>query len=48
MQVWFWYDVRNIGVLGYAVVDPVAFLLMGMLFGRTRQVLEATRRSLDC
>jgi hypothetical protein len=47
MQVWFWYDVRNIGVLGYAVVAPVAFLLIGILFGRTRHALEATRRSLD-
>jgi hypothetical protein len=46
MHVWFWYDVRNIGVLGYAVVAPVAFLLIGMLFGRTEQVPGATKHSL--
>jgi hypothetical protein len=27
--------VRNVGVVGYAVVAPVAFLLVGVLFGRT-------------
>ena len=46
MHVRFWYDVRNIGILGYAGVAPVAFLLMGMLFGRTQQVPGATRHSL--
>ncbi len=25
---------RNIGIVGYAIVAPVAFLLMGILFGR--------------
>ncbi len=29
-------QVRNVGVVGYAVVAPVAFLLIGVLFGRTR------------
>ena len=28
--------VRNVGVIGYAVVAPVAFLLIGILFGRPR------------
>jgi hypothetical protein len=31
-----WFIYRNIGVIGYAVVAPVAFLLLGMIFGRTR------------
>jgi hypothetical protein len=26
---------RNIGIVGYAIVAPVAFLLMGILFGRS-------------
>ena len=29
-------QVRNIGIVGYAVVSPVAFLLIGILFGRSR------------
>jgi hypothetical protein len=33
-------QVRNVGVVGYAVVAPVAFLLIGVLFGRTRPDLE--------
>src|SRR6266536_2519923 len=40
-------QVRDIGIVGYAVVAPVAFLLLGMLFGRTQQVPGATRRSFD-
>ena len=28
-------QVRNIGVIGYAVVAPIAFLLVGIIFGRT-------------
>jgi len=39
-------QVRDIGIVGYAVVAPVAFLLLGMLFGRTQQVPGETRRSL--
>jgi hypothetical membrane protein len=27
-------QVRTIGVLGYAVVSPIVFLLLGMVFGR--------------
>jgi hypothetical protein len=40
-------QVRNIGVLGYAGVAPVAFLLLGMVFGHTRPVPEDTKRSRD-
>ena len=29
-------QVRNIGVLGYGVVAPVVFLLLGLVFGRTQ------------
>lgn len=29
-------QIRNVGVLGYAVVSPVAFLLVGISFGRPR------------
>jgi hypothetical protein len=47
MQVRFWYDIRNIGVFGYAVVAPVAFLLIGMLFGRTLHMPEPIMRSRD-
>ena len=30
-------QVRNIGIIGYAVVAPVAFLLIGIAFGDARQ-----------
>jgi len=40
-------QVRNIGVIGYAVVAPVAFLLIGIVFGRTRPRREDTERSRD-
>jgi hypothetical protein len=33
-------QIRNIGVIGYAVVAPVAFLLAGIVFGRTQPVVE--------
>jgi cytochrome c oxidase subunit IV len=36
-------QVRNIGVVGYALVAPVIFLLLGILFGRTRAVPEDTK-----
>jgi hypothetical protein len=29
-------QVRNIGIIGYAVVSPIAFLLIGILFGRSQ------------
>ncbi|HII02156.1 TPA: hypothetical protein HA351_11095 [Methanosarcinaceae archaeon] len=35
-------NVRNIGILGYAGVSPFVFLLMGIVFGRARQVPEET------
>jgi hypothetical protein len=40
-------QVRNIGVIGYAVVAPVAFLLIGIVFGRTHPLQEDTERGRD-
>jgi len=37
MNVEFWLTVRNIGIVGYALVAPVAFLLMGIVFGRSQR-----------
>ena len=37
-------QVRNIGIIGYAVVAPVAFLLLGILFGRTNQAPMSNRQ----
>jgi hypothetical protein len=31
-------QVRNIGIIGYGVVAPVVFLLLGIVFGRTQPV----------
>jgi hypothetical protein len=28
-------QVRNIGIIGYGVVAPIVFLLLGIVFGRT-------------
>jgi hypothetical protein len=36
MKVEYWFYVRNIGIIGYAFVSPVAFLLLGIIFGRTK------------
>ncbi|WP_235283300.1 hypothetical protein [Methanosarcina sp. 2.H.A.1B.4] len=36
-------NVRNIGIVGYAGVSMVVFLLLGIVFGRTQQVPEETR-----
>lgn len=36
LHVSYCLTVRNIGIVGYALVSPFAFLLLGMLFGRTR------------
>jgi len=33
-------QIRNIGIVGYAVVAPIAFLLIGIVFGRTDPVRE--------
>lgn len=33
-------QVRNIGIIGYAVVTPVLFLLLGLVFGRTQPETE--------
>ena len=31
-------QIRNIGIIGYAVVAPVAFLLIGKILGRSKEV----------
>lgn len=36
-------QVRNIGIIGYALVAPVAFLLMSIVFGRTGQTSTSER-----
>lgn len=36
MQVSNWFVYRNIGIIGYAVVAPVAFLLLAIVFGRVK------------
>lgn len=38
MNVEYWLNVRNIGIVGYALVSPVAFLLLAIVFGRTQPV----------
>jgi len=38
MHVGYWLTVRNIGIIGYAVVSPIAFLLLALVFGRTRHM----------
>lgn len=40
-------QVRNIGIVGYAIVSPVAFLLIGVLFGRTRTGSDTSEQSGD-
>ncbi len=40
-------QIRDIGVIGYAVVAPVAFLLLGIVFGRTQHVPEDTEQRRD-
>jgi hypothetical protein len=40
-------QVRNIGIIGYAVVAPVMFLLLGIVFGRTQHVSGDTEQSRD-
>ena len=37
---------RNIGIVGYALVAPFAFLLMGILFGRTQPETSESLESL--
>jgi len=37
---------RNIGIIGYALVAPVAFLLLAILFGRPPAVLSRSGQSL--
>lgn len=40
LEVDYWLHVRNIGIVGYALVAPIAFLLLGMLFGRTEPAAD--------
>ena len=35
-------QIRNVGIIGYAVVSPIAFLLIGVLFGRMRTASDTT------
>jgi hypothetical protein len=37
-------NIRNIGIIGYVGVSIVMFPLMGVIFGRTQQILEETER----
>ncbi len=36
-------QVRNIGIIGYALVAPFVFLLLGIVFGRAQPVVGDTR-----
>jgi hypothetical protein len=36
----YWLVVRNIGIVGYALVGPVAFLLLAIVFGRPVQKFD--------
>jgi hypothetical protein len=36
-------QVRNIGIIGYGVVAPIVFLLLGIVFGRTHVAEDAER-----
>lgn len=38
-------QVRNIGIIGYGVVAPVVFLLLGIVFGRVQYAPSATVQS---
>ncbi|OYQ63428.1 hypothetical protein B9G53_17035 [Pseudanabaena sp. SR411] len=38
-------QVRNIGIIGYGVVAPVVFLLLGIIFDRTQHQPKATERN---
>ena len=40
-------QVRNIGIVGYAIVAPIAFLLMGIVFGRAEPVQDGCERTRD-
>lgn len=40
-------QVRNIGIIGYAVVAPVVFLLLGIVMGCNQQVWDDAKRSSD-
>ena len=40
MNVGYWLNIRNIGIIGYALISPAAFLLIAIIFGRTRSISE--------
>jgi hypothetical protein len=40
-------QVRNIGIIGYAVVSPIAFLLIALAFGRDQTVPDSTEKQQD-
>ena len=40
MNADYWLYIRNIGIIGYALVSPAVFLLVAIIFGRTRSVSE--------
>jgi len=40
-------QVRNIGIIGYGVVAPIVFLLLGIVFGRIQPTLENVEQSCD-
>lgn len=37
-------QVRNIGIIGYGLMAPVVFLLLGIVFGRTQPAMGDTKR----
>jgi len=36
-------QIRNIGIIGYGVVAPIVFLLLGMVFGRVNAVFKSAQ-----
>ena len=42
----YWANIRNTGVVGYALVSPIVFLLLGKVFGGAHQSLEESERIL--
>ena len=40
-------QVRNIGIIGYAIVAPVAFLLIALVFGRDQMESDSTEKQQD-
>ncbi|MFB3766465.1 MAG: hypothetical protein ACE14P_14620 [Methanotrichaceae archaeon] len=38
-------QIRNIGIIGYGVMAPIVFLLLGIILGRTQNMAEDAERS---